>query len=143
MDKCPPPFLLGTRTKARSQRAIPELIDAIVETKRRNPSWGCLRIAQQVTPAFGVSLAKDIVRRVLAKHFMTKPGSSGPSWLTLLGHMKDSFRSLDLFRCESLTLRSHWILDVMDQYSRTIIGFGVHAGTVNGIALRNELLLRV
>src|SRR5213593_2770196 len=28
-----------------------ELIDAVVETKRRNPSWGCPRIAEQITLA--------------------------------------------------------------------------------------------
>ena len=30
-----------------------ELIDAIVDTKQRNRSWGCPRIAQQVALAFG------------------------------------------------------------------------------------------
>jgi putative transposase len=30
-----------------------ELIDTIVEMKRRNPNWGCPRIAQQITLAFG------------------------------------------------------------------------------------------
>ena len=58
-----------------------------------------------------------------------------PSWLTFLGHMKDSLWSTDLFRCESATLRSYWVLVVMDQYTRRIIGFGVHAGTLNGVAL--------
>ena len=47
----------------------PELVTAIVETKRRNPSWGCRRIAQQLSLVFGVEIDKDIVRRVLAKHF--------------------------------------------------------------------------
>jgi transposase InsO family protein len=49
--------------------------------------------------------------------------------------MKDSLWSMDLFRCESATLRTHWVLVVMDQYTRRIIGFGVHAGTVDGVAL--------
>ena len=49
--------------------------------------------------------------------------------------MKDSLWSIDLFRCESATLRTRWVLVVMDQYTRRIIGFGVHAGTVNGVAL--------
>ena len=49
--------------------------------------------------------------------------------------MKDSLWSMDLFRCESAALRTHWILVVMDQYSRRIIGFGVHAGAVDGVAL--------
>src|ERR1700730_7257031 len=48
--------------------------------------------------------------------------SDGPSWLTFLGHMKDSLWSTDLFRCESATLRTHWVLVVMDQYTRRIAG---------------------
>jgi putative transposase len=111
------------------------LIDAIVATKERNPSWGCPRIAQQVSLAFGISIDKDVVRRVLAAHFRPVPHSGGPSWLTFIGHFKDSLWSIDLFRCESATLRTHWILVVMDQYTRRIIGFGAHAGVVDGVAL--------
>jgi putative transposase len=128
-------FSSKLRRKSGPKGPSQELVDAIVETKRRNPSWGCPRIAQQLALAFGVSIDKDIVRRVLARHFTSNPDSCGPSWLTLLGHMKDSLWSMDLFRCESLTLRTHWILVVMDQYSRRIVGFGVHAGTVDGLAL--------
>jgi hypothetical protein len=43
-----------------------ELVDAIVEMKRRNPIWGCPRIAQQITLAFDLEIDKDVVRRVLA-----------------------------------------------------------------------------
>jgi putative transposase len=34
------------------------------EMKRRNPTWGCPRIAQQITLAFGVDIDKDVVRRM-------------------------------------------------------------------------------
>ena len=112
-----------------------ELIQAVVELKRRNPNWGCPRIAQQITLAFGVEIDKDVVRRILSVHYRPESDSGGPSWLTFLGHMKDSLWSMDLFRCESASLRTHWVLVVMDQYSRRIIGFGVHAGTVDGVAL--------
>ncbi len=112
-----------------------ELIDAIVEMKRRNPRFGCPRIAQQINKAFGLEIDKDVVRRVLAKYYKPDPRSSGPSWLTLIGHMKDSLWSVDLFRCESIVLRTHWVMVVMDQHTRRIIGFGVQAGTVDGIAL--------
>jgi putative transposase len=94
-----------------------ELIDAVVEMKERNPTWGCRRIAQQISLAFGVDIDKDMVRRILAAHFRPEMGSSGPSWLTFLGHTKDSLWSADLFRCESLTLRTHWVLVVMDQFT--------------------------
>jgi len=82
-----------------------------------------------------MDIDKDLVRRVLAKHYHPMPDDGGPSWLTLLGHTKDSLWSMDLFRCESILLNSHWVLVVMDQFTRRIIGFGVHAGDVDGIAL--------
>jgi len=78
---------------------------------------------------------KDVVRRILAVRYQPAPGSDGPSWLTVLGHAKDSLWSLDLFRCESAVLRTHWVLIVMDQWTRRIVGFGVHCGVVDGVAL--------
>ena len=63
------------------------------------------------------------------------PDDNGPSWLTFIGHAKDSLWSIDLFRCESILLNTHWVLVVMDQFTRRIIGFGVHAGDVDGVAL--------
>ena len=112
-----------------------ELIEAVIQTKQRNPTWGCPRIAQQVALAFDIPIDKDVVRRILASHYRPEQCSNGPSWLTFIGHLKDSLWSIDLFRCESATLRTHWVLVVMDQYTRRIIGFGVHAGVVDGIAL--------
>jgi transposase InsO family protein len=112
-----------------------ELIDAIVEMKQRNPGWGCPRIAQQIALAFGVELDKDVVRRVLAQHYRPESNGGGPSWLTFLGHTKDSLWSCDLFRCESATLRTHWVLVVMDQFSRRLVGFGIHRGILDGAAL--------
>jgi hypothetical protein len=112
-----------------------ELIDAVVEMKRRNLTWGCKRIAQQVALAFGIEIDKDVVRRILGIHFRPGAGSGGPSWLSSIGHAKDSLWSLDLFRCESTVLRTHWVLVVMDQFTRRIVGFGVHRGVVDGVGL--------
>ena len=112
-----------------------ELINAVVEMKQRNPRWGCPRIAEQIALAFNVAIDKDVVRRILAHRYWPGGDATGPSWLTFLGQIKDSLWSMDLFRCESVTLRTHWVLVVMDQYTRRIIGFGVHAGTVDGVAL--------
>jgi transposase InsO family protein len=108
--------------------------------KRCNPRFGCPRIAQQINLAFGLELDKDTARRVLATHYRPDSNNSGPSWLTALGHAKDSLWSrdagpLDLFRCESTILKSHWVMVVMDQYTRRIIGFAVHAGNVDGPTL--------
>ena len=80
-----------------------ELIEAIVEMKRRNSRFGCPRIAQEINKAFGINIDKDVVRRVLEKHYRPGPDSGqGPSWLTFIGHLKDSLWSIDLFRCESI-----------------------------------------
>jgi hypothetical protein len=108
---------------------------AVVDMKQRNPSWGSPRIAQQITLAFGLPVNKDVVRRILAARYQPKPDVAGPSWLTVLGHAKDSLWSLDLFRCESVILRTHWVLVMMDQCTRRIVGFGVHRSVVDGVAL--------
>ena len=42
---------------------------------------------------------------------------------------------VDLFRCESAVLRTHWVLVVMDHCTRRIVGFGVHRGAVDGVGL--------
>jgi len=111
-----------------------ELIQAIVELKQRNSRFGCRRIAQQIAKTFGIDIDKDIVRRVLAAHYRPGPGDGGPSWLTFIGHAKDSLWSINFFRCESILLKTHWVLVVMDQFTRRIIGFGVHTGDVDGAA---------
>jgi putative transposase len=128
-------FTPKNRGKPGPKGPSPELIAAIVEMKRKNPRFGCRRIAQQIAFIFGVEIDKDIVRRVLARHYRPEPGSGGPSWLTFLGHSKDSLWSVDMFRCESLILKTHWVMVVMDQYTRRIIGFAVGAGALDGPAV--------
>ena len=113
----------------------PELIRAICELKRRNPCFGCPKLAQHLAKAFGINFDKDVVRRVLAAPYRPERCDNGSSWLALLGHTKDSLWSLDLFRTESVLLRSHWVLVVMDQFTRRIVGFGVQAVAVDGPAL--------
>ena len=108
------------------------LVAAIVEMKRKNPRFGYQRIADQVNLAFDVSVDKHLVRRVLAKHYHPDPSSGGPSWLTFLGNSKDSLWSVDLFRCESLILRTHWVMVALDQYTRRIVGFAVCQGSPDG-----------
>ncbi len=125
-------FTPKNRGKPGPKGPSPELIAAIVGMKRRNPSFGYQRIADQVSLIFDIKIDKDVVRRVLAKHYWPAPGSGGPSWLTFLGHSKDSLWSVDLFRCESLILKSHWVMVVLDQFSRRIVGFAVHAEVLDG-----------
>ena len=123
----------AARAKPGPKGPSEELIAAIVEIKRRNPRFGYQRIAEQIAHAFGVEIDKDVVRRVLARHFTCRyPASSGPSWLTLFAHTKDSLWSVDLFRCESILLRSHWVLVVIDVFTRRIIGCGIGGEFIDG-----------
>jgi len=56
-----------------------ELIDAVVAMKRRNPTWGCPRIAEQIALAFAVEVDKDVVRRILSTHYRPDSDAQGPS----------------------------------------------------------------
>lgn len=69
-------WLFSSRTRRRSGPKGPsqELIAAVLEIKRLNPRFGCPRIAQQISHAFGVEIDKDVVRRILANHPLPKSG---------------------------------------------------------------------
>jgi putative transposase len=128
-------FSSGRHRRPGPKGPSQQLIDAIVAFKRRNPRIGCPRIAQEIARTFGIDIDKDVVRRVLAKHYRPGVGTDGPSWLSFIGHMKDSLWSVDLFRCESLLLRSHWVMVVMDVFTRRIIGFAIERADLCGASL--------
>ncbi len=129
--------LYSNKTRKKPGRKPPSqaLIDLVLEMKRRNPNYGYRRIAMQIFQSFGIKISCFTVGRILRKYKKSPPRGSGPSWLTFIGHMKDSLWSIDLFRCESIHLKTHWVMVVMDQFTRTIIGFAVHAGDLHGVAV--------
>jgi putative transposase len=102
--------------------------------KKRNPLVGYGRISMQIFESFGIKISRFAVGRLLRKYHQRLPPSGGPSWLTFIGHLKDSLWSVDLFRCESIFLKTHWVMVVIDQFSRRIIGFAVHIGDPDGKA---------
>ena len=57
-------LLYSPRKRRRSGPKGPsrELIDTVVEMKRRNPRFGCRKIAEQISSAFGIEINKDIDR---------------------------------------------------------------------------------
>ncbi len=65
-----------------------ELIATIINMKRRNPTFGCPRIAQQINLAFGIIIDKDVVRRVLAAHYPSNPGGERSVMADLSGPYK-------------------------------------------------------
>jgi hypothetical protein len=102
--------------------------------KRRNPGWGCPRSSADLVgfwrrrrqgwcpPCAEPLLSAGIGFRRSFLAYVSRP-------------REDSLWSCDLFRCESATLRTHWVLVVMDQFTRRIIGFGVHSDIVDGVVL--------
>jgi transposase InsO family protein len=126
----------GTPRKPGPKGPTEDLIRAIVELKSRNPGFGYQRIAQQLSHAFGVQIEKDVVRRVLLTHYRPyHPDRLGPSWLTFFAQAKDSLWSVDLFRCESILLRSHWVLVIIDVFTRRLTGFGVGGEYIDGLSV--------
>lgn len=128
-------FSKQSKNKPGPKGPSQEVINAVVAMKQHNPRFGCVRIAMQINAAFGLNIDKNVVRRILNKHYKPTSNDNGPSWLTFLGQMKDSLWSIDFFRLESITLKSYWVLLIMDQCSRAIIGFATHQGDLNGIAV--------
>ena len=73
--------------------------------KRRNPRFGCRKIAEHMARAFAIAINKDVLRRIFIQHY--RPGSGGgPSWLSVIGQAKDSLWSIDFFRCESILIKA-------------------------------------
>ena len=96
---------------------------------------GCPRMAPQIRLALGVEIDQDVVGRIVSVPYYQPESEGGPSWLTFIGPRKDSWWSCDRFGCESATLRTDWVLVVMDQFSRRWIGLGVQRGIADGAAL--------
>ena len=102
-----------------------DLVRVIVELKQRNARFGCPRIAQQINKAFGVNIDKDVVRRVLAKHYRPKPFDGEVSWLTFFRHTCESLWSIALFQRKSNFPRIHSSLLAIGQCTRRIISCNI------------------
>ena len=108
-----------------------DMVNLVVKIKEKNSSYGCPRIAMLVTNITGISISEQTVRRILRKHLKHDPGD-GPSWLSFIGNQVDSLWSIDLFRCESINLKSYWVMVAIDVHSRRIIGYSIQATAYTG-----------
>ncbi len=128
-------FSAKSRRRPGPKGPSKELIAAALEIKRLNPRFGCPRITQQLSHAFGLEIDKDVVRRILANHHLPKSGGKGPSWLSAIAEARDGLWSADLFRCEFILRKSFRVMVVMDAFTRRIVGFGVEPAHIDGISV--------
>jgi putative transposase len=66
--------------------------------------------------------------------YSSDTGPKGPP-AELIAQAKHSLWSVDLFRCESILLHCHWVLVVIDVFTRRIIGFGIERGSIDGMSV--------
>jgi len=114
---------------------LPALIKLVVEIKAKNPQYGCPKIALLVSKLLGQEINEQTIRRILRKHYRHTPSRSGPSWLNAIGKAKDVLWSMDLFCCESISLQTHWVMVVMDHFTREMIGVSIQTGSLDGPAV--------
>lgn len=110
----------------------PVLLAALVDMKCRTPRFGCPPLAQHLSRAVSIEINNDVVRRMVALYVRPESGQYGPSWVTVLGHIKDRLWRVDRFRVESLRLKRHWVMNV---WTRRLIGFRAAAATSDGGSL--------
>ena len=137
-------ILFGTKRKKKLGRKgfDKSIIKWVVEIKKKNPSYGCPEIALLVSNSTGISISEQTVRRMLRVNLAPEL-DGGPSWQFFIGNQIDSFWAIDLFRCQSMHLRSFWVMVVMDVYSRKIIGYSIQPEACTGESvcrMFNEIL---
>ena len=103
--------LFSNRTKSRPGPKGPsrDLIKLVVEMKEKNPGYGCPKIAILITNVTGQAIDDETVRSILKRHYRPIPGK-GPSWLLPIGNSPNKLWSVDLFRVESVFLKSYWVM---------------------------------
>jgi transposase InsO family protein len=77
---------------------------------------------------------KGSVRGTHRRHHRAEASQSALR-LTFIAQATDSLWSVDLFRCESILLHSHWVLVVIDVFTRGIIGFGIERASSDGMSV--------
>jgi hypothetical protein len=95
-----------------------------------------------ISRAFDVDIDKDVVRRVLAKHYRPGPGGDGPSWRTFFCHLTEGLWSLVLHRCKSLSVQRSRLLGVIAELTARLIDLDVYVSDVGQIIVNRitELL---
>ena len=126
---------------ARTEGPSEALIQAIVELKSRNPRFGCPRIARIISLTFGVDIDRNVVYRVLSKHYRPTLGGTGPSWCRSSGTRQTACRvwplSMRVHRApELLGARSHGPVHPSPRRSRRAVWATIPSSTETRLKVR-------
>ena len=106
--------------------ALPEeTVDLIVRLARENPRWGYLRIAGELKK-LGVTISKGSVANVLRRHRLPPaPRRAGPTWAEFLCAQAKGIVAADFFTVDTVLLRRHYVLFVIEVERRVVHLLGV------------------
>jgi putative transposase len=110
------------------------LVKLVCDIKKNNPDYGSEKIAGLLTTR-GHNISDSTVRRILRKHYHPPYKGNGPSWLEFFANSVNGLWSVDVFRCESVFLKSCYVMVAIDIYSRKIIGFSIEKSTHTGTGI--------
>lgn len=97
----------------------------ILRLGRENPRWGCIRIQGELAK-LGIRVSATKIRTLLRRHGLgPAPRRSGPTWSQFLRDQARGILAFDFFTVETLSLRTLYVLFVIEIGTRR-----VHVGGV-------------
>ncbi len=102
-------------------------VELIVRLARENPRLGYLRIVGELK-TLGVTVSKGSVANVLRRHGLPPaPRRGGPSWSEFLRAQAKGILATDFFTVDTVLLRRHYVLFVIEVERRVVHLLGVTA----------------
>ena len=102
-----------------------ETVELICRLARENPRWGYLRIVGELKK-LGVTVSKTSVSTVLRRHCLPPaPRRAGPTWSEFLSAKAKGIVATDFFHVDTVLLRRHYMLFVIELERRVVHVLGV------------------
>jgi putative transposase len=102
-----------------------ETVELICRLARENPRWGYLRIVGELKK-LGVTVSKTSVSTVLRRHCLPPaPRRAGPTWSEFLSAQAKGIVATDFFHVDTVLLRRHYVLFVIELERRVVHVLGV------------------
>jgi transposase InsO family protein len=100
-------------------------VELICRLARDNPRWGYLRIVGELKK-LGVTVSKTSVSTVLRRHCLPPaPRRAGPTWSEFLSAQAKGIVATDFFHVDTVLLRRHYVLFVIELERRVVHVLGV------------------